>query len=182
MKKLVSIMLVASISIAALAQPQGEHKKGPGHQDMEKIQSEKIAFITEEVGLTPEEAQAFWPVYNEIEAQQKNLMKAERKAYGELNKALKSGEGNVQALLDAYLAAKKDNVNLHVANAKSYAKVLPTEKVAKFYTCEEKFRRQQIGRLCGKDGKGQGGPRGGKAPKGERPQKDKANADKAQSE
>jgi len=182
MKKLVSIMLAVGVAITAFAQPQQGQKKGHGHPDMEKIQSEKIAFITEQVGLTPEEAQAFWPVYNEIEAQQKNLMKAERKAYVELNKALKSGEGDAQALLDAYLAAKKDNINLHVANVKEYKKVLPIEKVAKFYTCEEKFRRQQIGRLCGKDGKGQGGPHGGKAPKGERPQKDKANADKAQSE
>ena len=29
----------------------------------EKIQSEKIAFLTLEIGLTPQEAQVFWPVY-----------------------------------------------------------------------------------------------------------------------
>ena len=36
-----------------------------GEDWKEKIQSEKIAFLTTEIGLTPEEAQAFWPVYNQ---------------------------------------------------------------------------------------------------------------------
>lgn len=173
MKRLISILLTISIAAAALAQPQGA-KKGPGAQgrpDFEKMKAERVAFITSEVGLTAQEAEAFWPVYNEIENQQVELMKAEKKAYMELSKALKGGEGNVQALLDAYLKAKGENVNLHVANAKKYQKVLSVEKTAKFFTCEEKFRRQQIGKLGGgrdqrrpemRDGKG---PRDGKASK-----------------
>ena len=154
MKKLISILLTLSIAVAALAQPQ-EGKRPQGRPDFEKIKAERVAFITSEVGLTAEEAQAFWPVYNEIEAQQRELMQAERKAYMELQKALKDGDGNVQALLDAYLKAKSNNVNLHVVNAKKYQKVLSAEKTARFFTCDEKFRRQQIGKLGGQH-KGQG--------------------------
>ena len=157
MKKMISLLLALSIASAAFAQPQGGRQAQGGHGQAaaEKLKLEKIAFITSEVGLTEKEAEAFWPVYNQIETEQKALMKAERKAFMELNKALSSGEGNVQALLDAYLKAKGENVNLHVANAKKYQKVLSAEKTAKFFTCEEKFRRQQIGKLRG--GHGQGG-------------------------
>ena len=150
MKKLVSILLASSIAVLLSAQPQNRHGSGAGghaNSGIEKIRAERVAFITSEVGLTAEEAQAFWPVYNRIEEQQKELMKAERSAYIALSKALADGQGDVQKLLDAYIKAKAANVNLHVANVKDYSKVLPTEKVARLFTCEEKFRRQQIGRL-----------------------------------
>ena len=172
MKKLISILLSLSIAATALAQPQGAHKHGPRKPDFEKIKAEKVAFITNEVGLTSQEAEKFWPVYNKIENEQQELAKAERTACMDLNKALASGEGDVSALLDAYLAAKNKNVNLHAANAKEYKKVLSVEKVAKFFTCEEKFRRQQIGRVMGGGHGPQGGPefsgekRGNKGGKG----------------
>ena len=157
MKKLVSIMLSLSIAAVMFAQPQDGKRPQHGAQDFEKIKAERVAFITSEVGLTAQEAEKFWPVYNEIEEQQQALMKAERQAYKELNKVLEEG-GNVQAALDNYLKAKQENKNLHVANAKKYQKVLSAEKTAKLFTCEEKFRRQQIGKLGGRapEGKGRG--------------------------
>ncbi|MBO6169207.1 MAG: hypothetical protein J6O51_04465 [Bacteroidales bacterium] len=160
MKKLISILLTVGIATAALAQPQNDQKPKGGHHNFEKIKAEMVAFITSEVGLTAQEAEVFWPVFNKIEAEQKELMKSERKAYMALNKALAEGEGDVSTLLNAYLDAKSKNVNLQVLNAKEYNKILPVEKVAKFYTCEEKFRRQQIGRLQGRGGKGHGAPQG----------------------
>ena len=170
MKKLISILLAASIAAVASAQATNGHNHKGGHPDFEKIKAERVAFITSEVGLTSQEAEAFWPVYNKIEDEQNELMKAERTAYMALNKALAGDEGDVSALLNTYLDAKAKNVNLHVLNAKEYKKVLSVEKVAKFFTCEEKFRRQQIGRLQGHGGKGPGGP-GARAPRGEKQSK-----------
>ena len=162
MKKIVTIVLASCFAVAALAQPQGGgHRHQGGKPDFEKIKAQNVAFITSEVGLTSKEAEAFWPVYNKIEEQQKELRKAEIDAYKELDKALAEGSGNVSALLDKYLKAKEANVNLHVKNAKDYKKILPAEKAAKFFTCEEKFRRQQIGRMMGG---GHGGHKGFGAP------------------
>lgn len=168
MKRLIStLLLTVSIAAAALAQPQNNNHKGHGKPDFEKFQAEKVAFITNEVGLTAEEAEEFWPVFNEIEKQQRERMMAEKKAYIALNKALAEGQGDVAALLKSYLDAKAANTNLHAANVAKYQKILSIEKVAKLYTCEEKFRRQQIGKLGG--GKGEGGPHGRKP----RPEKSK---------
>ena len=106
MKKLVSILLSLSIAAVALAQNQGGHKHGDWQKHFEKIKAERVAFITSEVGLTSQEAEVFWPVYNKIEAAQIELNKSERKAYMALCKALSTGEGDSAALLDAYLEAK----------------------------------------------------------------------------
>ena len=53
MKRLIStLLLTVSIAAAALAQPQNNNHKGHGKPDFEKFQAEKVAFITNEVGLT----------------------------------------------------------------------------------------------------------------------------------
>lgn len=160
MKKLVTLVLATCIAVAALAQPAGGHRHEGAKPDFEKIKAERIAFITQQVGLTPEEAQAFWPVYNKIEAEQRDLQKAEMEAYKALTKAQAEG-GKVDALLDNYLKAKEANVNLHVKHAKDYKKVLSADKLAKFYAGEEKFRREQIGRLRGGAGPMGAGMTGG---------------------
>lgn len=184
MKRLISVLLTVSIAAVALAQPQGKPARNGHHPDFEKMKAERVAFITSEVGLTAEDAQAFWPVYNKVEEQQRDLQKAEKTAYMELSKALKEGQGNVDALLDSYIKAKQANVNLHLAYVKDYKKAIGAEKTAKFLTCDEKFRRQQIGKLRGgPGGPGMpGGPRGekpAKGAKGEKPAKDvKSGSDK----
>ena len=155
MKKLFTITLAVCIAAVAFAQPRGgQHERG-GKPDFDKIRAEKVAYITSEVGLTSKEAEAFWPVYNRIEEDQQQLMKAEREASKALHKALAEGQ-DTKALLDAYLKAKDANVNLQVKNVKDYRKILPEEKVAKFYVCEEKFLRNQLGKLGGDRGPAHG--------------------------
>lgn len=164
MKKLFAISLAVLVAAAAFAQPQGGQKKQGGKPDFEKIKAEKVAFITSEVGLTAKEAEAFWPIYNKVESEQAELRKAEHQASAALRKAINEGS-NADALLNDYIKAKEANVNLHLKAAKDYKKVLSADKVAKFYLCEEKFLRQQLGKLGGGH-KGHGAPggfnRGGK--------------------
>jgi hypothetical protein len=115
----------------------------------EKMMAEKIAFLTLEVGLTLEEAQAFWPVYNQVEKEKDEAMFNLIRAHKEMSKALeeKKSEKEVAALLDKYLEAQKKVNEIENAIAAKYKAVLPVEKVAKLYVAEEKFRRQQIRRL-----------------------------------
>ena len=45
----------------------GIKAQDPDDTRAEKIQSLKIAFITQKLQLTPDEAQKFWPVYNQYD-------------------------------------------------------------------------------------------------------------------
>ena len=58
MKKLIPLLLLF-ISFSSFAQRNGIIK--------ERIKAQKVAFITEQLSLTSEEAQGFWPIYNEFE-------------------------------------------------------------------------------------------------------------------
>ena len=122
----------------------------------QKMMSEKIAFLTAEMDLTPEEAQAFWPVYNEVNKKNDEAMHKVRSAFQALEQALNDGksEKEVQKLLDEYLKALDMQKEANKEAADKYKKVLPAEKVARLYVGEERFRRQHIRRLHSKQGEG----------------------------
>ena len=137
------------------AQSQPQHKNN-GWQ--ERIQSEKIAFLTAELNLSPEEAQVFWPVYNKIAAEKKELNKAVKTSYKALLEALNSDtatDKEIDKLLDDYLAAKQANKEAGKGDVKEFRKVLSSKKVAKLYIAEENFRRQQLQKMRGNHNQGQ---------------------------
>lgn len=137
------------------AQAQPQHKNN-GWQ--ERIQSEKIAFLTAELNLSPEEAQVFWPVYNKIAAEKKELNKEVKTSYKALLEALNSDtatDKEIDKLLDDYLAAKQANKEAGKGDVKEFRKVLSSKKVAKLYIAEENFRRQQLQKMRGNHNQGQ---------------------------
>ena len=102
-----------------------------------------------ELGITPKEAQVFWPVYNQVEKERDEAVRKVFQTFKEMEDAVAAGksEKEVSKLLNNYLDALEKQGDLESKAAEKYAKVLPMEKVAKLYVGEEKFRRQQIRRL-----------------------------------
>lgn len=147
MKKTIAI-IAAAMALMCISINTFANKKCEGDWK-ERIMSEKIAFLTVEVGLTPEEAQIFWPVYNQVEQGKDEAIKQTIHAYRELNKAVEEGKSTKEtsALLDNYLAAQKNLREYENGIAEKYKSALPADKVARLYVAEEKFRRQQIRNL-----------------------------------
>ena len=115
----------------------------------DRVMSEKIAFLTVELNITPEEAQTFWPVYNKVEKELDQARFEVMKSYKALADAIDANKPSkeISVLLDKYLQAKTTQDKLDSATANTYKTVLPVEKVAKLYVAEEKFRRQYITKL-----------------------------------
>jgi len=172
--KAVAVMAAfITVSAAAFAQkPQGQ----TDNNWREKLKAEKVGILTTTMELTPEEAQVFWPVYNELDAQKEQCLKDSREAYRALNSALKEGKSDdeIAGLLAKYTSAQLASADFDATCVAEYSKVLPAKKVAKLVVAEEKFRRMQFQRFQGQgqaQGPGQfrGGDRGPR--EGDRPQK-----------
>ena len=151
MKKIITI-IAAAMAVLCLSTTASANKRC-GEDWKEKMQSEKIAFLTTEIGLTPEEAQAFWPVYNQVEKEKDEAMHNVIKAYKELCKAIEAGGKDISAMLDKYIAAQAKMNEVENGVAAKYKAVLPVEKVAKLYVSEERFRRNHIRKLHGGEGR-----------------------------
>src|SRR6056297_4259926 len=75
MKIFTTFILVLSFVISGLQSNAQESNKVSKEQ---QIKDQKIAFFTDKIGLTPEEAEKFWPIYNEY-WEKKNKIYVERK-------------------------------------------------------------------------------------------------------
>jgi len=107
---------------------------------IELIKSKKVAFITEQVGLTSQEGQKFWPVYNELEKARLDLMDRKRDLE-------ESSEDKTIKNEDTYKKLAGEMVGVHMKEAKlieeyntKFLSILPAEKVVKLYRSERKFR------------------------------------------
>ncbi len=146
MKRFVTALLALAVSFSVFAQ------KGP-EKDRERIQAEKIAYITQELDLSPSEAEKFWPLYNEVQKEQAGQLKAVREKQDALRAAVREGKSDaeIKPLLDAWVAARKAQSYSLVEHNADFVKVLGEAKTAKLYLSEEGFRNRQIRRIAGQN-------------------------------
>ncbi len=111
---------------------------------MEKIKSQRIAFLTERMSLTPDEAQKFWPVMNEFFKNRQDLLREFRNQWSwdiDVSKltereAERYAEGQIQNLEMAAKLARQLHEELR--------KILPAKKIAQLYEAEEEFNRKLV--------------------------------------
>ena len=173
MKKLIYVLLAATLSFGAFAQeaPADGQKKAPDH---ERFEAEKVAYITQQLSLTVEEAQAFWPVYNQAVKEQREGFAAIREAKKALRDAIKEGreDKEVKSLLDEYLEVKESQKDPMVAHRAEFVKAIGETKTARLYLSEDSFRNKALREMAGHGsavGSGKGSASGQRSGSGQRP-------------
>jgi len=138
------------MTVALFAQPQG-HKQSEEQRkkEFQRIQSEKIAFITQELDLSPEEAQVFWPVYNQCWKEAHELHGKMMDAFAAFrgSKGDELSDKELEAKLDAYIQANRASSLVLSDWYPKFKEVLPVRKVAKLYQAEEAFQMRMIKNL-----------------------------------
>ncbi|MDR3093639.1 MAG: hypothetical protein LBU62_03210 [Bacteroidales bacterium] len=152
MKKFASILLCMSVFMTLNIQAQGDHqhRKGPGPMN-EQIKAERVAFFTDKIGLTVDEAQSFWALYNEMDKKKMDLF--EEKA-GIMHRFTKDGEAPQEKeagkLLDRLVVINKQEAELYSEYDARFRKILSNEKVIKMYVAEFQFRNVLLQKMRGK--------------------------------
>lgn len=148
MKKLAKLLLPMALFVFCMS---ADAQNNAGADWMSRMRSEKIAFLTAEIGLTPEEAQVFWPIYNKAEAEETNAFNETRKCFTALNEAVqqKKSQSEISKLLHDYASAISKSQGIQAKYIAQYERVIPADKVAKLFLAEERFRNNQILRLQG---------------------------------
>ena len=120
----------------------------------EQIKTEKIAFFTEKIGLTLNEAEKFWPVYNEY-WDKKNKIINERKermqAY--LNHTESFSNKELEELADEYVNYRLQKAKLLDEYHEKFKEVLPVEKVMRLYMADYDFKSYLLKKIKSKGDK-----------------------------
>lgn len=85
MKKYIYIiaLLVGTLSVAQDPGPEAD-ERGNRRMAKEKIEALAVAYITEKLELTPDEATQFWPVYNKMRDKRYAVERARRQLIKEM--------------------------------------------------------------------------------------------------
>ncbi|HZG01715.1 MAG TPA: Spy/CpxP family protein refolding chaperone, partial [Chitinophagales bacterium] len=133
----------------------------------EKIEALKIGFITQELDLTPDEAQKFWPVYNRYEDELKALRKSRKTEMMNMRLNIDSlSDAEVSKAIDNELSFQQQEVELRKKYVSEFRKVLPTKKVARLLRAEQQFKLKLLQEVRDRrDGPRPDGPRQGHSPR-----------------
>lgn len=145
MKKLIFIFLLLTAAV---------HSQ---EDKYEKIKALKAAYITEQLALTPSEAEKFWPVYNSFD---ENFHDLRHKKYDEIHQKLHSGMENLSdeeanKLIDEYLLLETNKLEMKKQKITALRKVISPKKIIGLRKAEDDFKRELLNRYRHGQGKGQ---------------------------
>lgn len=111
----------------------------------DKYKTEKIAFLTSNLNLTPSEAEKFWPVYNQMEKERWEAQKARRELEMKVSDAEESlSEKEVIKLTKDFTGSMQKEAALLTKYNDKFLTILPPQKVLKLYKTENEFRMHMI--------------------------------------
>lgn len=120
MKKFLLIIFVFVCVQTVIAQEDVNPSPEKKQQNIEAL---KVAFISKELELTPEEAQKFWPVYNQYSK--------------EMTSTFKGGNDDV-------LERDEKVLNVRKRYKEQFSKVLGDQRVNRMFGAETRFRQLLI--------------------------------------
>jgi hypothetical protein len=140
-KGLIFLMLIAMLPLMRLTAQ---------NSNFEKLNTYRIGFFTKKLNLTSQEAEKFWPVYNEYQ-RQKNIIQLDKiSIIREFNLSESTMSDNqLSEMGDKLIADVTQELSLAVTMHKKLKEILPPAKVIRFYQAENQYKAQLLEELQG---------------------------------
>jgi len=136
MKTTYLLLLSIILCLPMYAQKNQKHSE-------DEFRNKKKAYIIEKAELTSEEAEAFFPIYFELQNKKKAINKDTwKKAKTGLN--ITTTEKEYEEIIDSYVNAQQEIQNLEKEYIRKYQKILSNKKIFQVYHAEIKFNRNML--------------------------------------
>lgn len=114
-------------------------------EERERIKALKIAYITEKVELSAEQAEKFWPVYNRFEREMHKLHRGFMDKYRDENPTM--DERRAHDYIDANLDFQEQLLALKKKYKDEFLKIISAEQLAELYMAERGFKEMLLKEL-----------------------------------
>jgi hypothetical protein len=148
MKKALLISVILATAFFANAQHERRDDDRMDKDRREKIDAWKIGFITEQLQLTPAEAQVFWPVFNEYENKRHEDRDSLSAEFPDDPSAVQNmTDEQVGQLIQKHLQHEQQQVDLKKEYYQKLKVILPVKKIFRLFEAESQFKRILLERL-----------------------------------
>ncbi|MDR2038108.1 MAG: hypothetical protein LBQ60_09310 [Bacteroidales bacterium] len=149
MFRMISVLFCFCVYAQVYAQGPDPSRRGPKNDDRgEQFKVERIAYFTEKMGLTTEEAQSFWPIYNEMDEKKSKLFEERASIMRKfMHEQDQLPEKEVKKLLDRLVVIQEQESKIPVEYDAKFRKILSEQKVMKLYVAEMQFRNYLLQKM-----------------------------------
>lgn len=142
-----TFLLLTLLFIAPFAFSQ-EDKEDEPQTRKETIEQLKIAFITKELDLTTDQAEKFWPVYNELSKKINEENKTRKKTAENLKDNLETlSEEEIKTKTNSILDSDIEVAKLKKEYNEKIAAIIGYKKATKLLSLEARFKRELLSKL-----------------------------------
>lgn len=126
------------LSLTTFAQDREKH--------MERIKALRVAFISDRLDLTPEEAQQFWPIFNQFDERQFELHKQKRRLMHKLRPENAAGLSDKEtiALMEEEDKLESDFQENRRKLTKDLQGIIPNQKIIMLKQLEIEFKEKLL--------------------------------------
>lgn len=142
------VIILVSFSTLSLAQDekQDEDQLQRDPKAREKIEAARIGIITNKLGLSPEQAEKFWPIYHEFAEKRMELRKEFRSEQAKVKPDQATPEQK-QRLVELGLNLKQKELDLEKVYSGKLLNVISADQMLNLRTAERDFQRMLINQL-----------------------------------
>ncbi len=126
-------------------------RTGAQNPDIERLNAYKIAFFTKKLNLTSEEAERFWPVYNEFQDKKNDIQQKRISIIRNFNQnPVNMTNKELTEAGDKLISLQADEAGLALEYHKKFKEILPPIKVLRLYQAENQYKLQLLNELRGR--------------------------------
>jgi len=144
-KRILLFLLLGLTSSNLLLFAQHDEKR---KAEFEQFKEKRVEFITKAVGFTTEEANAFWPLYNEWQGKKFDLNRQMKKAVSEFTKSEKAGKTHTESeykdMVNLITQYKINDAKLDEEYTAKFSKIISSKKFFLYQQAEMQFQRQML--------------------------------------
>jgi hypothetical protein len=133
-------LLIAILSLSAFFAEAQQNSRIQKDKKNDRIESLRIAFITEKLRLSPKESQLFWPVFNSYREESNQI-----KSSGKFDRAIEDmSESEAEDFVKDKFSQQERQLALDKKYYLKFREVLSVKKIALLYDAENEFKRKLL--------------------------------------
>lgn len=152
-----TLVLGLTLGSALVASAQEDDLPIPPER-LQEVKAQRSAYLTQKMGLSPEESQRFWPVYNQYDKEMEALRRERREGHRALRTDVDLTDAEAAGHIDRELASHQKELDLRKRYSGEFIKLIGARKTLELHRAERDFNRELLRRMRERQGERPGPP------------------------
>lgn len=157
-RSLLRTLLIACALGAVVTTSAQEDELPIPPERLQEVKAQRSAYLTQKMGLSPEESQRFWPVYNQYDKELETLRRERREGHRALRADADLTDAEAAGHIDRELASQQRELDLRKRYSGEFIMLIGARKTLELHRAERDFNRELLRRMRERQGERPGPP------------------------